>query len=122
RDPFLWRDGDEWSMAVGAGRTGGRPAVLRFTSPDLRSWRYEGLLAEAPAEGGPGGAMWECPQLFRLDGAWVLLVSVWEQGPQLAGVAGAVGDLDDGRFTARRWQPLAADPLYATTTFDDSAG
>jgi beta-fructofuranosidase len=120
RDPFLWREGERWAMAVGAGRSDGGPAVLRYSSDDLRAWHFDGLLAEAPAGGGPGGAVWECPQLIRLDAAWVLLVSVWDGGP--AGVAGAVGDLDGVRFVPRRWQPVAPDPLYATTTFDDAAG
>jgi beta-fructofuranosidase len=120
RDPFLWREGAGWSMAIGAGRSDGRPAVLRFSSPDLRAWRYDGVLAEGSAGAEPGGAAWECPQLFRLDGAWALLVSLWGQGA--TGVAGAIGDLQDGRFVARRWRRFASAPLYATTTFDDAQG
>ena len=77
RDPFVWRDGDLWRMAVGAGRTDGRPAVLQYSSADLRAWQPDGVLAEPePGREGPGGAVWECPQLFPLDGAWVLIVSV----------------------------------------------
>jgi beta-fructofuranosidase len=38
------------------------------------------------------------------------------------GVACAVGDYDGRRFTPRAWHRLAADPLYATTTFLDAAG
>jgi beta-fructofuranosidase len=121
RDPFVWRDGSDWRMALGAGRSDGRPAVLQYSSADLRDWRLDGVLAEAgPERDGPGGAVWECPQLFPLDGAWVLIVSVWDEGPR--GVACAVGDFDGRRFTARSWQPLAADPFYATTAFADSEG
>ena len=68
----------------------------------------------------PAGSVWECPQLFQLDGSWVLLVSVWDDVP--GGVACAVGDYDGRRFTPRAWHRLAADPLYATTTFLDAAG
>jgi beta-fructofuranosidase len=106
-------------MAVGAGTTDRRPAVLQYTSDDLRIWRPDGVLAE-PDRDGPGGAVWECPQLFPLDGAWVLIVSVWDEGPR--GVACAVGDYDGRRFTARTWQRLAGDPYYATTAFVDSQG
>jgi beta-fructofuranosidase len=121
RDPFVWRDGDEWRMAVGAGSTDGRPSVLQYSSPDLRTWRADGVLAEPePDHPGPGGTVWECPQLFRLDGAWVLIVSVWDGVP--GGVAGAVGDYDGRRFTPRSWQWLATDPCYATTAFADSEG
>ena len=121
RDPFVWRDGGHWRMAVGAGRTDRRPAALQYSSADLRNWRLDGVLAEPdPDQDGPGGAVWECPQLFPLDGAWVLIVAVWDEGP--GGVACAVGDYDGRRFTARSWQRLAADPYYATTAFADSRG
>jgi beta-fructofuranosidase len=121
RDPFVWRHGDGWGMVVGAGSTAGRPSVLQYSSPDLRRWRADGVLAEPePARPGPGGTVWECPQLFGLDGSWVLLVSVWDDVP--GGVACAIGDYDGLRFTPRVWHRLAADPLYATTTFLDAAG
>jgi beta-fructofuranosidase len=121
RDPFVWRDGEEWRMALGAGSTGGRPSVLQYSSPDLRRWRLDGVLAE-PEEGrpAPGGALWECPQLFPLDDAWALVISLWDEGP--GGVACAVGDYDGRRFTARAWHLLAADPFYATTAFPDAQG
>jgi beta-fructofuranosidase len=106
-------------MLLGAGSTDGRPSVLQYSSPDLRSWRPDGVLVEQ-GPGGPGGTVWECPQLFGLDGAWVLVVSLWDERPQ--GVACAVGDYDGHRFTPRSWQRLAADPLYAPTTFADAAG
>jgi beta-fructofuranosidase len=121
RDPFVWRHDGEWRMAVGAGSTGGLPSVLQYSSPDLRRWRPEGVLAQPEADSpGPGGTVWECPQLFPLDGAWVLVVSVWDETP--GGVAYAVGDYDGRRFTARAWHRLAADPLYATTAFTDAQG
>ena len=121
RDPFVWRDGEQWRMALGAGDTAGRPSVLQYSSPDLRDWRLDGeLAAPEPGVPGPGGAVWECPQLFPLEGAWVLVVSVWDEGP--GGVACAVGEYDGRRFTARAWQSLAVEPLYATTVFADAAG
>ena len=121
RDPYVWRDGDGWRMLLGAGSTGGRPSVLQYSSADLRRWRPDGVLAEPDDDlPGPGGTVWECPQLFRLDGSWVLMVSVWDEAPQ--GVACAVGDYDGHRFTARAWHRLAGDLLYATTTFLDAAG
>jgi beta-fructofuranosidase len=123
RDPFVWRAGEGWRMAVGAGSAAGRPSVRQYSSPDLRRWTDDGVLAE-PGPAGPdpvaAGSVWECPQLFQLDGSWVLLVSVWDEVP--GGVAGAVGDYDGRRFTPHAWHRLAADPLYATTTFLDSAG
>lgn len=121
RDPFVWREGDEWRMVLGAGSTDGHPSVLQFSSRDLRDWRPDGVVAEpGPSFPGPGGTVWECPQLFRLDGAWALVVSVWDEVP--AGVACALGDYDGRRFTPRSWQWLATDPCYATTVFADAEG
>jgi beta-fructofuranosidase len=124
RDPFLLRSGGEWSMVVGGGRADGTAAAWLYRSPDLRSWRFDGVLAErSGAETDPlwTGSAWECVQLVEVDGAWVLVVSVWDGDPVF--VACAVGDFDGARFTARRWQRLAATDLpYATTTFRDAGG
>jgi beta-fructofuranosidase len=124
RDPFLLRWGGEWLMAVGGGRSDGTAAAWLYRSPDLRTWRPDGLLAERAGdrtEPVRTGSAWECVQLLEVDGAWVLLVSVWDGDPRY--VACAVGDFDGTRFTARRWQRLAATDLpYATTVFRDSGG
>lgn len=124
RDPFLLRHGGEWLMVVGGGRRDGTAAAWLYRSPDLRTWRYDGVLAERPAaETDPvrTGTAWECVQLLEVDGAWVLLVSAWDEDPRY--VACAVGDFDGRRFTARRWRRLAATDLpYATTVFRDAGG
>jgi beta-fructofuranosidase len=121
RDPYVWRHGDGWRTAVGAGGTDGRPSVVQFSSPDLRRWRVDGVLAEPePGRPGPGGSVWECPQFFPFGDAWALLVSVWDEAPGT--VACALGDYDGRRFTARDWHRLADSPLYATTTFADAEG
>lgn len=120
RDPYVWRDGDRWRLLLGAGSTDRSPSVRQYSSADLRHWQFDGVLARAGRNQGPGGAVWECPQLFQLDGAWVLVVSVWNEGPR--GVAAAVGDYDGRRFTARSWHTLAPEPIYGTTTFADAAG
>ncbi len=101
RDPHVFADGDGWRMLVGAGLTGGRAAVLGFTSPDLEAWTYDGVVAERSVdEHDPmwTGSCWECPQLFTLGDRHVLLVSVWH-AHELQHVAYAVGDFVDGRFT-----------------------
>jgi beta-fructofuranosidase len=122
RDPHVRREGSGWRMVVGGGRddgrAGGRPIAVQYSSPDLRRWTLDGVVAEAD---GPG-SVWECAQLVPVDGAWVLLVSVWDDGsPQY--VAYSVGDLDGDRFTPGPWRRFTAtDAVYATTTFPDAAG
>jgi len=125
RDPYVWRDGPAWRMVIGGGLPDGRAVALQYSSPDLRHWSLDGVVAErSGAETEPiwTGSLWECVQLFPLDGAWVLLVSVWDDGtPQH--VAYAVGRLDSGRFTPGAWRRFTAtEAVYATTTFADAAG
>jgi beta-fructofuranosidase len=124
RDPFLLRRDGEWLMVVGGGRADRTAAAWLYRSSDLRSWRPDGVLASRSADETdpvPTGSAWECVQLLEVDGAWVLLVSVWDGDPRYG--ACAVGDFDGARFTARRWHRLAAtDPPYATTAFRDAAG
>lgn len=68
------------------------------------------------------GSVWECPQLFELDGAWVLIVSVAHEGITRH-VTYAVGAFDGSTFVPRCWQRLLhGDAPYATTTFLDAAG
>ena len=124
RDPFLLRVDGEWLMVVGGGRGDGTAAAWTYRSRDLRSWRPDGVLAERPAAATDPvwtGTAWECVQLIQVDGAWVLVVSVWDVDPRY--VACAVGAFDGRAFTPRRWQRLAATDLpYATTVFRDAEG
>jgi beta-fructofuranosidase len=118
RDPHVRRAADGWRMVIGGGLAGGRPAAVQYTSPDLRNWAEDGVVAEAD---GPG-SVWECAQLVPLEGAWLLLVSVWDDGSPRY-VAYAVGEYDGSRFTPRSWRRFTAtDAVYATTTFADAAG
>jgi beta-fructofuranosidase len=123
RDPFVWAVPGGWRMVVGAGARDGRALALQYSSADLRHWELDGPLAERrPAEGPvPSGTAWECPQLFPLDGRWVLLVSAWDGAPLR--VVAAVGEYDGRRFTPAAWQPFdVSGELYATTAFRDAAG
>jgi beta-fructofuranosidase len=109
-------------MVVGGGLAGGgaggRPIAVQYSSPDLRDWTWDGVVAEGD---GPG-SVWECVQLVPLDGAWVLLVSVWDDGAPRH-VAYAVGEYDGRRFRPGAWRRFTAtDAVYATTTFADAAG
>jgi len=124
RDPYVLHDGTSWRMLMGAGLTDGTAAVLSYLSDDLESWTYDGLLAtrhQLKTEPWTG-AMWECPQLFRLADRWVLAVSVWGPvGPHYQ--AYAVGDLVDGRFVADSWQRMSyGESYYAGCAFTDAEG
>jgi beta-fructofuranosidase len=124
RDPYVWRAADSWRMIIGAGRPGAG-AIVQYSSDDLRDWSYDGIAAERPQSetgGRATGSMWECPQLFPLDGTWVLLVSPLADG-RPAGVAYALGDYDGKRFTPHVWGDFGhGDVMYASTSFVDAEG
>ena len=110
RDPFVVEvDGRRYAVQ-GAGAIGGPPQVLVYDCADLTRWTALGALltgADPVAAGIAAADVWECPNLVRIDGHWVLVLSLWRHrgdgGSPLAGVRYLVGELavgDDGpRFT-----------------------
>ena len=80
RDPFVWRDGPTWRMALGAGTSDETAMVRLYESDDLETWAYAGPLLRMPrtrTDGWDSGAMWECPQILVVDGQLVALVGSW---------------------------------------------
>jgi beta-fructofuranosidase len=125
RDPFVFRHDGRWVAILAAGLNDGSGAALQYVSPDLRAWSFDGVLssrASTPADHVWTGSIWECPQFFRLNEAWVLLVSVWDDD-ELYYVAGAVGGYDGRTFTPRSWQRITyGNCAYAMTAFEDRDG
>lgn len=74
RDPKVWRKGGHWFMVLGAQDLSLQGKVLLLRSDDLLSWEFLGEIAGSNLNGlGDFGYMWECPDLFRLDGQDVLI-------------------------------------------------
>ena len=125
RDPFVWKSGSEWRALLGAGVPGVGGTALQYSSADLLEWSYDGPIAQGSAAATEPvwtGSVWECPQLFEVDGHWVLLVSAWDNDV-VHHVAYAIGSYDGRHFTAERWGRLTHGPIaYATSFFRDSAG
>lgn len=125
RDPFVFRRGDGWGMLIGAAFQEGSGGVLQYISADQQQWTYDGVLCSRPADPGDEvftGALWECPQLFQLDGRWVLMISVWD-AQDLLYVAASVGTYDGHTFAAGRWQRLTyGNSAYAAAAFVDRDG
>lgn len=79
RDPKIWQKKDGTYCCV----VGNRPAdesgqILLFASPDGFHWSFQKVLIENKNR---FGKMWECPDLFELDGKWVLLTSPQDMLP-----------------------------------------
>lgn len=125
RDPFVFRDGDFWRMFVGAGTRDGTAAAIGYTSTDLEQWTYQGVAVQRSThETDPVwmGALWECPQLFEIDGRHVLVTSVWDD--DVLHYAGyGIGTFTDGRFVPETWGRLTfGRSYYAPSFFRDAAG
>ncbi|GAA1963781.1 glycoside hydrolase family 32 protein [Microbacterium deminutum] len=125
RDPFLREDPDGWRMFVGAGGVDGTAMALSYRSDDLEAWEYEGVaLSRSTAETTDVwmGALWECPQIFDINGRAVMVSSVWDN--DVLHYAGyAVGTYTHGKFTATRWGRLTyGDSYYAPSLFHDAEG
>ncbi len=71
RDPFVFKAGDKTFMVIGGHPKGGKGAIFVYeaTNAELTTWTYRGI----GLEGTEGN--WECPNLFPLQGKWVLVYS-----------------------------------------------
>ena len=81
RDHSAWREGGVWYQIIGSGIRGMGGTALLYRSPNLIDWEYvQPIYTGDAARTGPlwTGTMWECPDLFALDGKHVLIVSVWD--------------------------------------------
>ncbi|MCL3776857.1 MULTISPECIES: glycoside hydrolase family 32 protein [unclassified Actinomyces] len=125
RDPFVFRDGSGWRMLVGTALRDGTAAAAAFSSPDRLRWSYDGLAAQrsrSVTDPVWTGTLWECPQLFEIDGSHVLITSVWD-ADVLHHVAYAIGRYEHNRFTPHRWHRLTyGDSYYAPSFFRDRDG
>ncbi|RCW51954.1 GH32 C-terminal domain-containing protein [Paenibacillus prosopidis] len=69
RDPFVFKDGNEWFMLVTSGISGqgGTALVYSTTDSSFQSWTYRGPLYTGNATTYPlTGQVWELPQLLPL--------------------------------------------------------
>lgn len=117
RDPFLFREGGATYMVCGGGTAAGRAQVqlYRATKPDFTEWKHLGAVFQTLDR---ESRNFECPNLFPLDGKWVMIVSpnrVCEYW---------IGDLDVGRvqFTPQAHGILDAGDAYASNISVDDKG
>ncbi|MDE7243722.1 MAG: glycoside hydrolase family 32 protein [Oscillospiraceae bacterium] len=85
RDPKVWKQDGKYYMVLGARTRQDAGAVLLFASEDKTRWEHINTLRTPEAF----GYMWECPDLFEIDGQWFLAVSpqgVTGKGPGLENV------------------------------------
>ena len=123
RDPKVWKDDDAYFMALGGRKKNDQGAVLIYRSENLKNWTYEREITTEE----PFGYMWECPDMFEIEGQQVLSVSpqglkreeyrfqnVYQSGYFL---------LKDGKMDVKEFQEwdMGFD-FYAPQTFEDAKG
>ncbi len=72
RDPKVWREDGIYYLVAGSRDENGNGQVVLCSSENLKSWKYEGVIAH---NDGTIGKMWECPDFFSLDGRQILICS-----------------------------------------------
>ncbi|WP_422928178.1 glycoside hydrolase family 32 protein [Singulisphaera sp. PoT] len=112
RDPFVFKEDGRWYMVVGGHQAGAKGGITLYTSDDQLSWKYVGI----PFVGKEGN--WECPNLFKLDGKWVLIYS--PHGP-VKYYTGAL-DLKSAKFTPEHEGTLDPGQYYAPNGLEDPKG
>ena len=125
RDPFVWREGDMWLMAVGSRIDGVGGTVFLYRSADLLRWEY--VCPLYTGDQARNGYMWECPNFFRLGDRWVLIVSPQYLLPQsgdrmMGSTVYFVGDFDGERFEPFYEGTLDYGCLYAPLSLADDGG
>lgn len=113
RDPKVWRQGDAWCMVVGRQAPDGRGEIVLYTSEDLASWSWGGVLYRSPDE---SVRMLECPDLFELVSPsgrrrWALCFSA--MGARPSGYL--MRNRDNAGYLVGTWEPGA--PFRPETGF-----
>lgn len=75
RDPKVWyhEEKQRWFAIIGAQTVAEKGTALLFSSVDAKTWAFQGELQTDYTQ--KFGYMWECPDLFALEGQDVLLFS-----------------------------------------------
>lgn len=71
RDPKVWQQDGRYYMVQGAHTNEDVGEVLVFESENMLDWKHINTIRTPE----PFGYMWECPDLFEVDGQWILTVS-----------------------------------------------
>jgi beta-fructofuranosidase len=117
RDPYVFRDGDGWSVILGSQIVGQGGTLFLYHSKDFINWEFvHPLLTGIEAE---TGAPWECPSLFPVGDRHVLVFSSLLPKKRLFY---HVGRYVNFSFTTEFTGTLDYGVMYAPQVFADSSG
>jgi beta-fructofuranosidase len=121
RDPFLFTEGAETYMVCGGNTSGrrwggaGQVQLYRAGNDNLTAWRHLGTVFEYRNR---EIINIECPNLFKLDGKWVLIISPHRPCEYFVGTL----DLKRPRFEPETRGVLDAGNAYASNISVDEKG
>ena len=128
RDPKIFKYRNVYYTVVASKTPDSRGQILLFESEDYFNWHFKSVLLEGNQE---EGIMWECPDLFELDGKWVLMMSPIEMKRQqyqywnINSTLVFIGEVDweIGRFKVEQKHELDGGlDFYAPQTCVNDAG
>lgn len=120
RDPFLFREAGQVYMVCGGNARNGRGGaghvqLYKAVKDDLSRWKHLGAVFQ-PLERETYNI--ECPNLFKLDGKWVLIISPHRPCEYYVGSL----DLQRVKFTPETHAILDAGDAYASNISQDNQG
>ena len=127
RDPKLFRNADgTFGCVVGNRTEDGSGAILLYKSNDGFKWEFDTILDRSYNE---FGRMWECPDMFPLDGQDVIITSPQDMcalGLEFHsgnGTLALMGSLTDGKFLRDNVQAIDYGlDFYAPQTLEAEDG
>lgn len=127
RDPKVFRNADgSFGLVVGNRTDDGSGAILLYRSQDGFSWKFVSILDRSYNE---FGRMWECPDMFTLEGRDVIITS--PQDMRALGLEfhsgnctmALMGSLKDGQFLRENVQAIDYGlDFYAPQTLETPDG
>ena len=125
RDPKIYKKDGRYYMIQGGRDAESYGCALLFCSDDLEHWKWYDTVRTAK----PFGYMWECPDLFRIDGNLFLSISpqgiaaeeYQYQNVYQSGYYRILGDLEDYTLSPFIEWDMGFD-FYAPQSFIDESG
>lgn len=113
RDPKIWKKDKDLYAVVGTRTTDGSGAILLYKASEDAPEKWT-LVSTIDRSNNEYGKMWECPDLFMLDGKWVLITSPqnmvakgleYHNGHDVICITGNF-DYETGKFTREKVMPV----------------
>ena len=110
RDPKIFRNADgSYGCVLGNRTEDGSGAILLYRSEDGFNWKFSSILDRSYNE---FGRMWECPDMFTLDGQDVIITSPQDMSAlglefhSGNGTMALMGQVKDGKFIRNNVQAI----------------